>query len=833
MTEINFISLTCPRCGGELERNDGIYECRHCNKKWEKQRLDSYEQLFESVDEALRAQRREDMARLKRLLYQEAQKKFISAEKLENICEKILAFDDRDFYANFYLATCKEDASLGAFLSEMDVDQHFDDIPDMLDYLFKGFRSLWILPVGNLIDRAYKMRGEMELYTEYSEIFQENASRVEGGIFETTFTRDVFVAYSSKDMKKVEELVCVLEEQNKLSCFVAARNLRHGVGAVERYDEALKSAIDHCKIIVFVSSHHSRSLSCDAYKELTYVRDHHAEKPRVEYLLEDYGVQSVEQAFGEFFEGREYCTSPKTVAKRVIKLLIEQHAEAKKGSDELSLKASDFDGTVKYCIACKQKNNIHSRFCKKCRGERFVSTYEEFLDFISKFCKKCGQRTDKDSKFCEACGHEEFFSTKEEYLEYLEQIKLEETKRKKAEEEARRRAEEEAKRKAQEEEKRRRKEKQRKAQEEKRRRKEEQRKSQEEKRKAAEEAKRQAEEETVQENTVEKKSKKVPIIIATSTAAVVLSVSLFWFLNSGYANSEGTDTSTSAKPPIATIGTTNSTPQIEATESTIVAGSSITPSNTDFEIENGVLKEYTGTATEITIPDSVTSIADFVFSRCDNLIKITIPNSVISIGDYAFYYCSNLQEIVVPDSVTSIGWGAFSGCSSLREIVISDSVTLIDDCAFSNCSSLQEIVIPNSVTSIGTKVFYDCNNLQKIVIPDSVTSIGDSAFDGCSSLQEIVIPDSVTSIGTSAFDGCSSLQEITISNAVTSIASFTFYGCKGLQEIVIPDSVTSIDDYAFYNCDNLTVYFELPESEVPASWTKDLKNPPVYGYKGN
>ena len=62
----------------------------------------------------------------------------------------------------------------------------------------------------------------------------------------------------------------------------------------------------------------------------------------------------------------------------------------------------------------------------------------------------------------------------------------------------------------------------------------------------------------------------------------------------------------------------------------------------DFEIENGVLKEYKGTDSEVTIPDSVTEI-----------------------GSYAFYGCTSLTSITIPDSVTVIGDGAFENCESL------------------------------------------------------------------------------------------------------------------------------------------------------------------------
>ena len=178
------------------------------------------------------------------------------------------------------------------------------------------------------------------------------------------------------------------------------------------------------------------------------------------------------------------------------------------------------------------------------------------------------------------------------------------------------------------------------------------------------------------------------------------------------------------------------------------------------------------------IPDSVTSIGDYAFSRCSSQSNIVISNSVTNIGKCAFYLCRSLSNIVVPNSVISIGDCAFSCCSSLSNIVIPDSVTHIGNGAFSGCSSLSNIVIPDSVIDIGNDAFSDCSFLSNIVIPDSVTDIGNDAFSHCSSLSNIVIPNSVISIGNRAFWDCSSLSNIVIPDSVTDIGNGVFYGCS-------------------------------------------------------
>ena len=192
--------------------------------------------------------------------------------------------------------------------------------------------------------------------------------------------------------------------------------------------------------------------------------------------------------------------------------------------------------------------------------------------------------------------------------------------------------------------------------------------------------------------------------------------------------------------------------------------------------------------TNLVIPNSVTSIGDWAFSRCSGLTSVTIPNSVTSIGDYTFYVCSGLTSVTIGNSVTSIGNGAFAGCSGLTSITIPNSVTSIGSGAFSGCSGLTSVTIPNSVTSIGNYAFSSCSGLTSVTIPNSVTSIGSCAFLNCKSLTSVTIPNSVTSIGSEAFYKCTGLTSVTIGSGVTSIGSSAFDG------VDIPTVVSLIEN---------------------------------------
>ena len=226
----------------------------------------------------------------------------------------------------------------------------------------------------------------------------------------------------------------------------------------------------------------------------------------------------------------------------------------------------------------------------------------------------------------------------------------------------------------------------------------------------------------------------------------------------------------------------------------------------------------------ITIPDSVTYIAEDAFGHCENLESIIVlsgnpvyhsaGNCIIETATKTLVACCNTSVIPADGSVTSIGNYAFQACGRIKSIIIPDSVTSIGQTAFNDCDNLESITVSsgntvyhsagNCIIETATKTLVTGCKTSVIPADGSVTSIGEYAFAVCLRLTSVEIPDSVISIGNYAFYSCDNLESVTLGNnsKLISIGDCAFKFCY-LANITIPDSVTHIGKEAFYNCINL------------------------------
>lgn len=246
--------------------------------------------------------------------------------------------------------------------------------------------------------------------------------------------------------------------------------------------------------------------------------------------------------------------------------------------------------------------------------------------------------------------------------------------------------------------------------------------------------------------------------------------------------------------------------------------------------------------TEVILPDSLTSIPDYLFSDIP-LEKVNMPESLVRIGSEAFKN-TNITEIEFPENLAWIGSYAFQG-SDLKHVVFTDSILIVDVGILSGCESLESVTVPFYRTPVGnwderwsegipSSCPYIYNNGEtglaymrtsegsagingyiccglpegatdtEVIIPAThnglpVIGIAASAFRDMTSLVSVSIPDSVISIGDNAFSGCSSLALDELPAELQEIGASAFSGCSSLAVSAFPEKLKSIGFSAFWN----------------------------------
>ena len=215
----------------------------------------------------------------------------------------------------------------------------------------------------------------------------------------------------------------------------------------------------------------------------------------------------------------------------------------------------------------------------------------------------------------------------------------------------------------------------------------------------------------------------------------------------------------------------------------------------------------------IVLPEGLEVIDTSCSQWCDLLQEVSLPNSLISIAHCTFQNCRSLHNIYLPDGIKHIGNQAFAG-SAIGLIEIPDSVEEIGHGVFAECESLYDIFGKYSSEDNTCLIQDGClkavaqgrilDGMGEYAIPEGVTTIGAYSFMGCNALKGITLPQGLTTIQEFAFENCYNLASVTFPDSVTEIGGGAFLDCKSLTSINIPASVTSIESYAFYNCTSLT-----------------------------
>ena len=698
-------SIHCEYCGANDLRKEGeFYVCEYCGSKWEKHSVDEITQKLSAMLDGVK---QEKLANARHNLYDATHAEHVSDSAVLNYAREIKKLLPEDFMANFCeTAVSGAPNQINAFLNNVNTENKEVYVEFIADFLLRSLESANVLPLKDLITRG--LRGGK--YTEYITKVENEAEKVKSGIYSPQVPRDVFVAYSSKDGAAVNDIVEFLEE-NKISCYVALRNLRHGRGAAENYVSNLRTAIHNCRCVVFLSSDNSRDLDCDALKiELPYIKDNEPSMGRIEYLLNEYGSgtsYAAKRILENFFKGQEYCRTKEDLVDRIL-----DYITGDMGAAAEAIVAPQPAATVtpppivakeeiKYCVSCGAKIPVNSKFCSECGGNEFASTKEEYIE----------KKTERELRLKLEKEYAEKLKAKQKELE-LSVIKAQEESN------------------------------------------------------AKEESKAQ-EEITTKEEPAQKPKKVSPLKDFEIEKGVLKKykgdggdvVIPSGITSIGYEAFEKCTSITSVTIPAG----------VTSIESYAFNGCD---SLTSVDMPDGIksIGDYVfnncGKLEKIEIPNSVTSIGEKAFEWCKSLkfneygrclyignaeneylLLVKAAGKYVSdckinastkfIHSSAFYECGSLVSLDIPSGVIDVGAFAFFNCDHLQRIKLPSSVKTIGSSAFSGCLDLMEIKLPSGLKEISRCTFLDCQRLKSAEIPSSVTSIEGHAFANCRSLTTI------------------------------------------------------------------------------------------------
>ena len=143
-----------------------------------------------------------------------------------------------------------------------------------------------------------------------------------------------------------------------------------------------------------------------------------------------------------------------------------------------------------------------------------------------------------------------------------------------------------------------------------------------------------------------------------------------------------------------------------------------------FDAQRFVLKEYTGTETDVVVPDTmdegvpVKRLGTQLLAGSETLTSVVVPDSVTILDVGALSYDNNLSEITLSSNLINIGWNAISSNDALTELTIPASVCIIDSYAVSGCYALKKIVFEGACPLIGSEAFVMLSDDVVIYVPD-------------------------------------------------------------------------------------------------------------------
>lgn len=178
----------------------------------------------------------------------------------------------------------------------------------------------------------------------------------------------------------------------------------------------------------------------------------------------------------------------------------------------------------------------------------------------------------------------------------------------------------------------------------------------------------------------------------------------------------------------------------------------------------------------IVIPEGVTTLGEYAFAHCRNLISVTLPSTLTTIEQ-----CENAS--FYGTSSTSLSEGNFNNNSNLPSNVIAEQLGI----KFNGEEPVPVPEIHYATIDKITYAFYDNNTCAVIGTESDIT--GDIVVP--STIQYNNVTYDVKSISEAAFIG-TNCTSIVVSEGITTIGMYAFLSCPKLTSVTLPSTLTEI-----------------------------------------
>ena len=265
--------------------------------------------------------------------------------------------------------------------------------------------------------------------------------------------------------------------------------------------------------------------------------------------------------------------------------------------------------------------------------------------------------------------------------------------------------------------------------------------------------------------------------------------------------------------------------------------------NVTFEIADGVdmtteggalysgtqLIGFGGGAATLSVKDGTTEILRYAFSDIDTLHTITLPGSVTTIAERAFMDCTGVEKINLEDVDTIVQY-AFLGATNLASVKLKE--TTVAKNTFQNCTSLESVEFTGENVTVMDSAFNGCVALNNIAGSDKVVAIYGYAFAKTfqTTAGSLDFPNAYF-YGSYAFQNATKLTSVTVKGSykdskgveTQKIPSSTFSGCTDLTSVTLLEKPEIVENSAFADCVNLDLD-AIDFSEVTKLGTNVFKN---------